>query len=47
MARALGAQAPQPVDLAVEGASGIKAAIIPLTVYYETGDPLIGSPPDV
>lgn len=34
------AQAPQPVDLPVEGASALKAAIIPVILTYSTSDPL-------
>ncbi len=34
------AQAPQPVDLPVEGAAAIKAAIIPVILTYTTADPL-------
>jgi hypothetical protein len=34
------AEAPQPVDLAVEGAAGMKAAIIAVTLHYSTADPL-------
>ena len=34
------AEAPRPVDLPVEGASGLKAAIIALVLHYSTGDPL-------
>jgi len=32
--------APEPVDLAVEGATGIKAAVLMLTLYYVSDDPL-------
>ena len=35
------AEAPQPVDLAVEGAASLKAGIIPVVLHYETMDPLI------
>ncbi|MCT9000544.1 hypothetical protein [Chelativorans intermedius] len=31
---------PRPVDLAVEGAAGLKAAVIPVTLHYTTADPL-------
>lgn len=34
------AEAPEPVDLAVEGAASIKAAIIPVVLHYATADPL-------
>ena len=34
------AQAPQPVDLPVEGAAGLKAAVIPVVLHYSTADPL-------
>ena len=34
------AQAPQPVDLPVEGAAALKAAIIPVILTYSTADPL-------
>jgi len=34
------AQAPQPVDLPVEGAAALKAAIIPVILIYTTADPL-------
>ena len=33
-------EAPQPVDLPIEGASPLKAAIIPIVLYYTTADPL-------
>ena len=36
------AEAPEPVDLAVEGAAGLKAAVIPVTLHYTTADPLAG-----
>lgn len=32
--------APQPVDLPVEGAATMKAAIVPITLSYSTADPL-------
>ena len=32
--------APQPADLPIEGAQAIKAAIILVTIYYTTSDPL-------
>lgn len=31
---------PRPVDLAVEGAAALKAAVIPVTLHYSTADPL-------
>ena len=34
------AQAPQPVDLPVEGAASLKAAVIPVVLHYSTADPL-------
>ncbi len=34
------AKTPQPVDLPVEGASALKAAIIPVILHYTTVDPL-------
>jgi hypothetical protein len=34
------AEAPQPVDLPVEGATSLKAAVIPLVLHYSTADPL-------
>jgi hypothetical protein len=34
------AQAPQPVDLPVEGAAALKAGIIPVILTYSTADPL-------
>jgi len=34
------AQAPQPVDLPVEGAEALKAAIVPVILTYTTADPL-------
>ena len=34
------ASAPQPVDLPVEGAATMKAAIVPITLTYSTADPL-------
>ena len=34
------AEAPRPVDLPIEGASSLKAAIIPVVLHYSTGDPL-------
>lgn len=32
--------APEPVDLAIEGAGSLKAAVIPITLHYSTADPL-------
>ncbi|WP_372919618.1 hypothetical protein [Sandarakinorhabdus sp.] len=34
------AEAPEPVDLPVEGAASLKAAIIPVVLHYMTVDPL-------
>ena len=34
------AEAPQPVDLPVEGAAGLKAAVITIVLHYTTTDPL-------
>ena len=34
------AEAPRPVDLPVEGAAGLKAAVIPVVLHYSTADPL-------
>ena len=34
------AEAPQPVDLPVEGAATMKAAVIPVVLHYSTADPL-------
>jgi hypothetical protein len=34
------AEAPRPVDLAVEGAASLKAAVIPIVLHYATADPL-------
>jgi len=34
------AQAPQPVDMPMEGAAALKAAIIPVILTYTTADPL-------
>lgn len=36
------AEAPQPLDLPVEGAEGLKAAIVPVILTYTTADPLGG-----
>ena len=32
--------APQPVDLPIEGAQALKAAVIAVTLHYTTSDPL-------
>ena len=32
--------APEPVDLPVEGAASLKAAVIPVMLHYSTSDPL-------
>lgn len=34
------AEAPRPVDLAVEGAASLKAAVIGIILHYSTTDPL-------
>jgi len=34
------AEAPRPVDLPVEGAATLKAAVIPVVLHYSTADPL-------
>ena len=34
------AEAPEPAELAVEGAAGLKAAVIPVVLTYATADPL-------
>ena len=34
------AEAPRPVDLAVDGAATLKAAVIPVVLHYTTADPL-------
>ena len=34
------AEAPRPVDLPVEGAVSLKAAVIPVVLHYTTADPL-------
>lgn len=34
------AEAPQPIDLPVEGAAALKAAVIPVVLHYSTADPL-------
>jgi hypothetical protein len=34
------AEAPRPVDLAVDGAASLKAAVIPVMLHYSTADPL-------
>ena len=34
------AEAPQPVDMPIEGAEGLKAAIVPVIMTYTTADPL-------
>jgi hypothetical protein len=36
------AEAPRPVDLPVEGAVSLKAAVIPIILHYSTADPLAG-----
>jgi hypothetical protein len=34
------AEAPRPVDLAIDGAATLKAAVIPIVLHYSTSDPL-------
>lgn len=34
------AEAPRPVDLPVDGAPSLKAAVIPVILHYSTADPL-------
>jgi hypothetical protein len=34
------AEAPRPVDLAIDGAAALKAAVIPIVLHYATSDPL-------
>ena len=34
------AEAPRPVDLPVEGAASLKAAVITVVLHYSTADPL-------
>ena len=34
------AEAPRPVDLPIEGAASLKAAVIPVILHYTTADPL-------
>ena len=34
------AAAPEPVDLAVEGAASLKAAVVPVMLHYSLADPL-------
>jgi hypothetical protein len=34
------AEAPRPVDLPVEGAAGLKAAVLPVVLHFTTADPL-------
>ena len=36
------AEAPRPLDLPVEGAATLKAAVIPIVLHYSTADPLGG-----
>ena len=35
------AEAPEPVDLPIEGAAALKAAVITVVLHYATPDPLI------
>lgn len=32
--------APEPVDLSIDGAASLKAGIVPITLHYSTADPL-------
>ncbi|SOC07947.1 hypothetical protein SAMN05878426_104250, partial [Phaeovulum vinaykumarii] len=41
------AEAPRPVDLPVEGAASLKAAVIPVVLHYTTADPLLWLPPEM
>jgi hypothetical protein len=34
------AVAPEPIDLAVDGAPGLKAAVVPIILHYGSADPL-------
>ena len=34
------AEAPQPVDLPIEGAASLKAAVVPIMLHYSLADPL-------
>ena len=34
------AEAPRPIDLAVDGAAALKAAVIPVVLHYASDDPL-------
>jgi hypothetical protein len=34
------AEAPRPVDLAIDGAAALKAAVIPIVLHYASADPL-------
>lgn len=34
------AEAPRPVDLPIDGAATLKAAVIPVVLHYSTADPL-------
>ena len=34
------AEAPRPVDLAIDGAAALKAAVIPIVLHYSSVDPL-------
>jgi hypothetical protein len=34
------AEAPRPVDLPIDGAAALKAAVIPIVLHYSTSDPL-------
>jgi hypothetical protein len=34
------AEAPRPIDLAIDGAAALKAAVIPIVLHYSTSDSL-------
>ena len=40
------AEAPRPVDLPIEGAASLKAAVIPVVLHYAVSDPLGASAPE-
>ncbi|PKP68102.1 MAG: acyl-CoA transferase, partial [Alphaproteobacteria bacterium HGW-Alphaproteobacteria-5] len=35
------AEAPEPVDMPIEGAAALKAAVVTVVLHYATPDPLI------
>jgi hypothetical protein len=39
------AEAPRPVDLAIDGTAALKAALLPVVLHYSTSDPLLWLPP--